>query len=112
MATRTIKRSVPDKFPPAKLYLDDLGEIVTIFREAVETTKPTFTNSEDRQIEFTFTCAGRQCDTLDEIPSILRANHEFTLLISRGWTECKLSCSPWYFNMWRTSGLSEESAWT
>jgi uncharacterized membrane protein YhaH (DUF805 family) len=112
MTTRSIKEPVPDKFPPAKLYLDDLEEIVTVLREAIETKKPTGTNPEDLQIDFAFKCTGRQCDTREEVPNVLKANREFSLEISRGWTDCKLTCHPWFYNMWRTSGLTEENAWT
>jgi hypothetical protein len=98
MTIQTLKEPLPN-FPPAKLFLDDLDEIVAIFREVVETAEPQGT-TDQLKTNFTFTCAGRRCTTLEEVPKILKPRREFHLRIARGKWEMSLYCNPWTHSMW------------
>jgi hypothetical protein len=106
MTIQTTVSPIPDSFPPAKFYLDDLEEIVAILREGVESEE----ERESKPTTFTFGCAGRKCDTLEEVPRILKPRRELEIEVRRGWRSTKLSWNPWIGNYWSSSSLSNAVA--
>ena len=94
MTVTTISHDDPPPFPPAKLYLDDIDEIVRNVVAVAETTVP------DANTEVSFTCAKRMCDTLQELPEIFRRYKEVVLIVRRG--QFSLTC---HFGVWFNSYL-------
>jgi hypothetical protein len=109
MTIQTIQDPIPDSFPPAKLFLDDLSEIAAIFSELVETIKPRGATPEELKINFTFSCAGRMCTTFEEVPKILKPFREFELRIGRSWMNTTLRCSPFMGSRWYASSAYDEA---
>src|SRR6266853_6484160 len=70
MAIRVLQQSIPTKLPPAKLYLDDINEILQILTDS----------SADCQASFV---AGKsKCDTLDDLKELRGRTTHFVMNIS------------------------------
>ena len=70
MAIKPLPQSIPTKLPPAKLYLDDVAEILQILTDS----------STDCQASFV---AGKsKCDTLDDLKDLGRRTTHFVMDIS------------------------------
>jgi len=70
MAIRVLQESIPTKLPPAKLYLDDINEIVQILTDSGEDCRASFV-------------AGRsKCDTLDDLKELRGRTTRFLMNIS------------------------------
>jgi hypothetical protein len=84
---RTKEPDVPNHFPPAKLFLDDIEEIVTILVETVENPEPTSTPPpEDAKTMVTIAAKDRICDVVSELPNIARRTAELSISVERsGW---------------------------
>jgi len=70
---RTVEAEVPDEFPPARLYLDDIEEILKILVDA--TDKRTLEwNGPDEELKtiVTFTIKDQICDEVQELPKLAK----------------------------------------
>jgi hypothetical protein len=109
MAIKTKELEVPQHFPPARIYLDDLQEIVEIFREARKYEKYE-RQSEDRET-ISFECGNKTCDTFDELKKLSGTNWEFAVRVDNS-SFCSNSL---YVNRggcsWLSSGLSRDGQW-
>jgi hypothetical protein len=65
---RTKEAEPPTKFPPARLFLEDIDEIVRILVEASATQRP----SDGDKPKVTLTTKGQVCDTVQELPKIAK----------------------------------------
>ncbi len=70
MAIRVLQQSIPTKLPPAKLYLDDINEILQILTDS----------SEDCQASFV--AGTSKCDTLDDLKDLRGRTTHFVMNIS------------------------------
>ena len=70
MAIKPLPHSIPSKLPPAKLYLDDINEILQILTDS----------SPDYQA--TFVAGQSKCDTLDDLKELRRRTTHFVMNIS------------------------------
>ena len=69
MAIKPLPHSIPSKLPPAKLYLDDITEILQILTDSVPTIQqPRFRPS--------------KCDTLDDLKELRGRTTHFVMNIS------------------------------
>ena len=71
MTVRTIEADVPSEFPPARLFLDDIEEIVRILVEAIEGGKEVPNRpGQNAKTQVTFTIKDQECDDVQELPKI------------------------------------------
>lgn len=81
MAITRLPPEIPDDFPPAKLYLDDIAEIVAIFRE------------DDTDAKVEFIVGNQKCDDLTDLRKI--GGHQTRLEIKcegqKNWERLTLS---------------------
>ena len=70
MAIKPLPHSIPSKLPPAKLYLDDITEILQILTDS----------SPDYQA--TFVAGQSKCDTLDDLKELRGRTTHFVMNIS------------------------------
>jgi hypothetical protein len=112
MATWTKEEDVPSEFPPARLFLDDIEEIVRIFRELVESRNVGSRSTvEDLKTKVWFSTAGEECDEIQDLPKIAKSYRQLNINVSRGsWPQTTLRLSPTY-TMWVPTGFSKEETW-
>jgi hypothetical protein len=77
---RTKEADAPNKFPPARLFLDDIDEIVRILVDAVEKREKSIRPDKDAKITLTLTIKDQVCDDVQELPKI--ATKTFDLSVS------------------------------
>jgi hypothetical protein len=70
---RTKEATVPDEFQPARLFLDDIEEIVRILVSAVQGPK-------SQTITVTFTIKDRVCDEAQELPKIAKKTSDLWIM--------------------------------
>jgi hypothetical protein len=70
VAIKPLPQSIPTKLPPAKLYLDDITEIVQILTES------------DPGCQATFVAGKSKCDTLDDLKDLGGRATDFVMHIS------------------------------
>ena len=114
MTIRTKEPDVPSEFPPARLFLDDIEEIVHILQEFIESRKTDSRSTvEDLKMTLRFSTGGKECDDVRDLPKIAKSNRELSISVARGgWPETSLRFDPWFDTMWRSSGLTKEDTWS
>ena len=69
MTIRTKEAEPPTQFPPARLFLEDIDEIVRVLVETAETQRP---SDDGDKPKVTLTTKGQVCDTVQELPKIAK----------------------------------------
>jgi hypothetical protein len=99
---RTEEAEVPSEFPPARLFLDDIEEIVRILVAAAESRKREGILHEDRaRTRLTLTVKDRVCDEVQELPRLARKTINLLVKVeieSPGWSVASIR-----FNRYGTS---------
>src|SRR5262249_9038006 len=108
MTIRTKEARVETDLPPAKLYLDDIAEIVHIFSHALP-------NKQDStggvaSIVTKFDVGAKQCDDIEELPKIAKKTTHFELEVSRGSKDASLSVTR-YGASWSALFLDRTASW-
>jgi hypothetical protein len=86
---RTKEPDAPNEFPPARLFLDDIEEIVRVL---VEAAKKRDQNDEDAKISVTLTIKDQVCDDVQELPKIAKRTTELVVKVEkRQWSETSLA---------------------
>jgi hypothetical protein len=113
MAIRTKEEDVPSEFPRARLFLDDIEEIVRIFRELIESRKlGPLSTADDPKIKVRFSTAGEECDDIKDLPKIAKRFRDLKIEVTRGnWVETSLTLHPMH-SRWSSWGLSKEDTWS
>jgi hypothetical protein len=103
---------VPSEFPPARLFLDDIEEIVRILREFLESREMGSRSTvEDLKLKVRFSSGGTECDDVEDLPKIAKSFREVRISVARGgWLRTSLTLHP-LFTMWQSSGLTKEDTW-
>ena len=70
MAIKPFPDSIPSELPPAKLYLDDIGEILQILTDS------------SQECQASFVVGKSKCDTLDDLKDLRGRTTRFVLNIS------------------------------
>ena len=109
MTIRTKEPDVPSELPAAKLYLDDVIEIVELFSHALPLHQDKFGGVPP--LEIGFEVGQKQCDTLDELPKIARVTNNFEIRATREHSEISLHAND-HHAMWVWYGLDGETAWS
>jgi len=82
---RTEEPDLPSEFPPARLFLDDIEEIVRILQEFLETRKMDSRSTvEDLKMKVTFSTGGNECDDVHDLPKIGKSNRVLRVSVARG----------------------------
>jgi hypothetical protein len=76
---RTKEADVPGEFPPARLFLDDIEEIVRILVDAIETREESLTHKNDAKATVTLTIKDQVCDEVQELTKIARKTFDLTI---------------------------------
>lgn len=76
MTIRT-EPEVPDEFPPARLFLDDIEEITRILAEAIEKLP-----DQDEKITVKFSIKDQVCDEVQELPKIARKTSDLSISVT------------------------------
>jgi len=108
MSIRTKEENTPSEFLPARLFLDDIEEIVGILRELVESQK---SKLDEPATKVTFSVSGSECDDLQDLPKIAKPYRALDIEVERGWFSTRLSFY-FFFNSWRSYGLTREATLT
>ena len=113
MAVWREEKPVPTQLPAARLFLEDLEEIVKIFLRADENRATKIqTGKEDQQVTIEFKIVGQVCDRVDDLPKVAKrtTNLELELTKKPGLYRVLFGISK-YSTQWHTIGLSKEEAW-
>src|SRR5438445_1175340 len=109
MAIRTREQVVPSHFPPARLFLDDLDEIVDILKALVSTAPTT----DSAVTSVTFSCGHQYSNEITDVPRMLRNNPELEIRIAKGSTGTTLGIRPWSSAWWWSSAdYTKENRWS
>lgn len=114
MAIWTKEEHVPDELPPARLFLDDIKEVVGILRGSVETKN---INSqfpvEDLKVKVIFSTGGKECDEVEDLPKIAKRIRELRVSVfgKGSWPETSLRFHAWFGTFWDSPGLTKGQDW-
>ncbi len=111
MAIRPVPKEVPTRFTPARLFLDDIEEILLIFTEAENNRheKPYFREGEILQT--TFQAENQTCDDLADLKKIYPPfAHNFLVAVTRSGFSCYLRVDE-SSATWSPYGLDENDQW-
>jgi hypothetical protein len=78
---RTKEPEVPDELPPARLFLDDIEEIVRVLLDATEKRKKEVRLLEDEKTTVTLSIKDQICDAVEELPKIAQKTPELSVRI-------------------------------
>jgi len=97
---RTKEAEYPSQFPPARLFLDDIDEIVRILLEATANWRDARNPSDkDTETKVTFTIKDQVCDEVQELSKIAKKTNDLEIEVRRKrWAETALN-----FTRYRTS---------
>ncbi len=115
MTIRTEEPKVPANFPPARLFLDDIEEIIRILRESLETVKMDSRSTiEDLRMKVRFSTGGKECDDVQDLPKIAKSNRELSISVARGGRpKTSLRFHPWFGTLWlQSSDVTKEDTWS
>ena len=107
MAIRRKEMQIPEGFPPAKLYLDDLREIIEIFRQSIKYKTSEWNTDSERLV---FECDDKTCETLEDLQTVGGKTVNFVLRTSLQGVEHTLAVHPAHV-FWRFYGLTIEGGW-
>ena len=99
---RTKEAAVPNEFPPARLYLDDIEEIVSILLEEVEKRKEHWNRSEENaKTSVTLAIKDRICDKATELREIAAKTKDISIKVdvSTKLPTAYLTCSSYGTNL-------------
>lgn len=106
------KADVPSEFPPARLFLDDIEEIVRVLWKAIESQETNHTTVEDLKMKVRFSVGGQECDEIQDLPKIASGIRPLEIRVGRGrGTATLIIIRPWFGVTWVTWDLTEE-AWS
>ena len=100
-------KPVSDTLPAARLYLDDISEIVRIFSDAFRTRD----DEKHESPELKFTVAGSTCDEAAELPRIAKSARRFELQLTKPGYNAHLELR-WSGTWWVCTGLTEDENWS
>lgn len=111
MAIRLVPKQVPREFRPARLYLDDIEEIIQIFTEAENNRHEKLFFREDENLHTTFQVENKTCDDLDDLKKIYPPlAHNFFAGVNRSGFNCYLRIDE-HAATWSPYGLEENDEW-
>ncbi len=108
------EKPVPTRLPAARLYLDDIEDIVRILSEADQSREAKSNGfDKDAPIKVQFQIGNQMCDEVQDLPKIAKNSPSFELQVSRGrfGLSARLGVSR-YGTQWTTYGLTKDEAWT
>jgi len=81
---RTREPQVPDEFPPARLFLDDIEEIVRILVDSVDNpAEPRTPPPKDTKTKLTISTKDKICDEVDELRDIAKKTTYLFVTVER-----------------------------
>src|SRR6266481_1014625 len=95
---RTKEPEPPEGFPPVRLFLDDIQEIVRTLVDDHKKSNPPAAH-EDAKIKVTFTIKDQVCDEVEELPKIAKKTTELSVQV-----ESKTSVTTYYLRFARYLG--------
>ena len=81
MTIRTKEAEASSEFPPARLFLDDIEEIVGILLEAVENCRAGRPRDEGDKTKITLTIKDRLCDEVRELPLVAKQTNALSVRV-------------------------------
>jgi hypothetical protein len=108
MAIRTKEPDVPSDLPPAKLYLDDIAEIVETLSASLPEEEDEF--GEVVPITVRFEVGQKECDTLDDLQKMAKVSTKFEVLVKRKRAMASLHANG-HHAAWIWYGLEGEVPW-
>jgi hypothetical protein len=92
---RTKEAEVPSEFPPARLFLDDIDEVVRILVAGAENRKREGSLDEDpARTMLTLTVEDRVCDDVQDLPKVAKKTINLLVRVERQyWTQTSLGFS-------------------
>ncbi len=79
MTIRTKEADAPNDFPPARLFLDDIEEIVRILVDATEKKEKSIRPDKSAKITLTLTIKDQVCDEVQEVTKIARKTFDLSI---------------------------------
>jgi hypothetical protein len=83
MTIKTKEPDLPTEFPPARLFLDDIEEIVRILVDSNKNSHPSGSHDENAKLRAEFTVKDQVCNEVEELHKIAKKTTE--LLIRLEW---------------------------
>jgi len=113
MTIRRVEKPVPTLLPAARLYIDDIEEVVRILSEAADGLP---VEGGKRGLEISISVGDRVCDDVCDLPQIAKRSEDFEMRLVReqcGYT-ARLGLSGLIEPIWQwtTTGLPYERAWS
>jgi hypothetical protein len=112
MTISTKEERVPGEFPPARLFIDDLEEIVRIFEAAVQGVQARDSAGALPKVKIVFSIGDQECDDIKDLPRIAPETSRLKIFASAGsWQNASLDCSQ-YSTRWSSTGFTDEQKWS
>lgn len=112
MPIRTTERDVPSEFRPARLFLDDIGEIVAVLCELAESQKPVgLPDKEEPKTQILFSTGEKESNDIHDLVRIVGRNRRLSIEVEKGWNRTSLIVHPWFGTTWSSSGFTKEQTW-
>src|SRR5216683_7860540 len=109
MALKTKEPEVPHDLPPARLYLNDIHEIVEIFRAARNYEEHMFSEfkfAPDSRETISFECGNKTCDTFEELKKIGGTTRKFKVEVANSFGSSHSLRVDRYGSSWWSYGVS------
>jgi hypothetical protein len=105
-------KDVPTELPSARLYLDDIEQIVQIFLDAAKAQQdrsplPEYVKPADAEPKTTFTIRDYICNSLEELPKIANKTRQLVVEVKRYGFSAKLDVETWT-TRWSSYSLAPE----
>jgi hypothetical protein len=93
VTVRTREPDLPSEFPPARLFLDDIEEIVRTLVDANKDLNPSGRRSGDDKLKVELTIKDQVCDAVEDLPKIAKKATELWISLEweSGFTACTLT---------------------
>jgi len=93
-------KDVPTDLPPARLYLDDLQQVIQIFQEAenadrVRSPLPQHVTPDEAETKTTFAVGDYICSSLEELPKIASKTRQLVIEVKRYRFYAKFELNEW-----------------
>src|SRR5258708_7952386 len=115
MAIKTKEPEVPRRLPPARLYLNDIQEIVEIFRAARNYEEHRFSGLEklapDSRETISFECGNKTCDTFDELKKIGGTTSKFKVEVANSFGSSHSLHIDRHGTSWLSYNVSNDGKW-
>jgi hypothetical protein len=111
MTIKTKEAEVISDLPPAKLFLEDIEEIVRIFREGAPGEDDLDHVDRDAKVELKLEIGEKVCDDVQDLPKIRKRTNDLSIEVQRGYAYRVSMHVANHGSSWFWFGMTDEMAW-